>query len=165
MRPPKARPRRRSYNTRLVKRSYSYSLQEIAELFDVHINAVRRWIRDGLPKIDDHKPFLVHGSELTAFLDNRQKRRKRKCAADEFYCCRCRAPRRPRQGVVELTIENAKQVRLSAKCGTCCAPMNQIGSMRKLASYRSLFDVQTTDQRRIGERLEPGVMCHMDEEK
>jgi len=165
VRPPKARPRRRSYNTRLVKRSYSYSLQEIAELFDVHVNAVRRWIQDGLPRIDNQKPYLVHGSELADFLDARQTRRKRKCAPDEFYCCRCRAPRRPRHGVVDLTIENAKQVRLSAKCGTCGATMNRIGSVAKLASYRSLFNVQTTEQRRIGERLEPGVMCHFDEEK
>lgn len=71
--------KKRRYNTRRIKCSRNYTLQEIACLFDVHINAVRRWITEGLPCIDTQKPFLVHGSELVAFHNARQVKRKHAC--------------------------------------------------------------------------------------
>lgn len=156
--------RRRRYNTRLIKGSYSYTLQEIAELYDIHVNAVRRWLKHGLPTIDHRRPFLVHGGELIDFLEARQSQRKHRCAPNEFYCCRCRKPQRPLLNAVEIKIENQKQVTLSAKCARCGAAMNRIGSIQKLAEYSSTFAIQTIEQRRIRESSEPSVMCQMDED-
>lgn len=165
MRDEPQRRKRRTYNTRLIKRNLSYTIQEIAELYGLHTNAVRQWIKDGLPKIDDRKPFLIHGGDLIAFLDARQTGRKRKCAPDELYCCRCREPRRARQNLVSIEIRNEKQLTHSANCEECGTKMKQIGSVRKLDEYRSTFTVQTIERRHIRERCQTSVMCHLDEEK
>ena len=71
--------RKRTYNTRLVKRDYPYSIREIAELFGVHNKSVRNWIKSGLRLIDSSKPFLIHGSDLKDFLNKKHAKRKCRC--------------------------------------------------------------------------------------
>jgi hypothetical protein len=87
---PSRRAKKRTYNTRLIKRDYTYFLREIAELFEVYPRAVRRGIKGAMPLIDECRPFLSHGRDLIAFLDARQTRRKQPRAADELCCLRCR---------------------------------------------------------------------------
>ncbi len=43
---PSGKPKKRyRYNTRLVKDDYSYSVEQIADTWNVDIATVRRWIR------------------------------------------------------------------------------------------------------------------------
>src|SRR5262245_34376578 len=63
---------KRTYNTRLIKRDYAYFISELADLFRLHPNAIRRWIKAGLRTVDDRRPVLVHGGDLIDFLDARQ---------------------------------------------------------------------------------------------
>ena len=159
------RPKRRTYNTRLIRRDYCYRVDEVAELYGLHRQAVRRWLRDGLRRIDDQRPILIHGGDLIAFLDARQSKRKQACAPGEIYCCRCKSPRRPHQNLVSIEIQNDTHLMLSAKCDKCGTGMNQFGSVRKLDHYRSTFIIQTTREPSIKGRSEPVVRCHLDEEK
>jgi len=156
--------KRRSYNVRLIKR-LSYTIREIAELFRIHRQAVRRWIKAGLRTIDDSKPFLVHGNDLIDFLRERQSSRKRKCGPNQFFCCRCRAPREARDNRVNIHIRNAKQLNIAGRCEKCGARVNRAGSVGKLDDYSKTFVVQTTADGHIREDAGAGVMCHMDEEK
>ena len=89
-RSPSRRATKRTYNTRPIKRDYTYFLREIAELFEVHPRAVRRGVKGAIPLIGERRPFLTHGRDLIAFLDARQARRKQPRAADELCCLRCR---------------------------------------------------------------------------
>ena len=103
--PQEAKPRavrKRTYNTRLIKRDYPYFVSEVADLFHLHPNAVRRWIKAGLITVDDRRPVLVHGGDLIDFLDMRQAQRKQKCAVDELYCFRCRRPKHPLFNRIEV---------------------------------------------------------------
>lgn len=68
-----SRRKSRTYNLRLIRRDYSYMIQEIAELFSLHPNAVRRWVKNGLRTIDSHRPQLIHGTDLIEYLDRRQR--------------------------------------------------------------------------------------------
>lgn len=86
--------KRRTYNTRLIRQSLTYSVQEVAELYGLHKNAVLRWVKDGLPLLEPRKPYLIYGGELASYLKSRQTGRKRKCKPDEFFCCKCRTPTR-----------------------------------------------------------------------
>lgn len=126
----------RRYDTRRIRQHLSYSLLDIAELFSLHKNAVRNWLREGLPTIDRQKPYLVHGSELKAFLERRQARRKAKCQPDEFYCLRCRAPRQAWGGLVDALQLSAIRYNLTALCSVC------EGSLYRLISTRQLPEVQ-----------------------
>jgi transcriptional regulator with XRE-family HTH domain len=84
------------YNIRKIKKRRSYTAKEIAGLFGLHPRTVQQWVsRDTLKPIDgSSNPYLIYGEDLTIFLD--EKRQKRKCTLqdDEFYCLRCRQPRR-----------------------------------------------------------------------
>ena len=141
--------RSRTYNTRLVRRAYSYSINEICELFGIHSNTVRSWIRGGLEPIDGNRPTLIHGSILTAFLKERQSSRKRACRPGEFYCCSCRSPQRPWERLVGVEILTPDRLLLKAVCGQCASRMNQLGSRSKWAKYEELFDIQTVTERSL----------------
>ena len=156
---------KRTYNLRLIKRNYTYFISEIADLFQLHPNAVRRWIRAGLRTVDDRRPHLVHGGDLIDFLEARQAQRKQKCAADEFYCCRCRRPKRPLFNRVDIRIRNETRVNLSGVCGSCGAPMYRAGSVARIEEYRQTFITQTAGEGRISGCSEPTVMCHLDEDE
>jgi hypothetical protein len=146
-----AQSKKRTDNWRLFQQDFSYEIGEIAELFDLHPNTVRQWLADGLPTIDDRRPTMVHGTDLIEFIRNRQSKRKRTCRPDEMFCCRCRAPQRPWENIVDIEIESDRRLRLKGLCSTCEAPLNRLGATPRLEEYRALFNVQTiTDRRLVG---------------
>jgi hypothetical protein len=49
---------KRTYNLRLIRRTCSYTVHEVAELYSLHPNAVRCWVKKGLRTIDDRRPSL-----------------------------------------------------------------------------------------------------------
>ena len=63
--------KKRTFNTRLIKRDYSYDIKELSEVLGVHVRTVREWIKSGLPLIDKTRPFMMHGSEIIAFLKDK----------------------------------------------------------------------------------------------
>jgi len=135
------RRRKRAYNLRRVRLAYSYFVHEVAELFGVHVNAVRRWPKAGLRTIDDRRPHLIHGTDLVEFLSARQRDRRHKCAADEMFCCRCRAPRRPVERRVVVDTVNARQIIIRGICEACGARMNRGGLRSRMGEIRRVFIV------------------------
>jgi hypothetical protein len=112
--------KKRTYSPHALKLDYSYTLEQITDLYGVDIATVRRWIRlDGLKRIPKVRPFLVHSGDLKAFLVKRQKDRRQPCAPSEAYCLTCRHPRTPqiRTGSVE-PLPNGT-CRFKAKCSYC----------------------------------------------
>lgn len=113
---------RRQPNPRLAKIHYAYTAREVADLYGVHKNTVREWIKSGLPICNDRRPFLILGSELRAFLESRRASKKHPCGPGEFFCFRCHVPKPPAGGMVDYVAtsdtlgkpEDAKQRWLSA---------------------------------------------------
>jgi hypothetical protein len=46
-------------------------MEEIAHMFGIHKNTVRSWINLGLAAIDNRRPILILGRELSRFHCNR----------------------------------------------------------------------------------------------
>ena len=63
-------------NHRRVKIHRNYTVDEAARILDVHKNTVRQWLKNGLPAIDDRRPLLILGSELSAYLKKRRANNK-----------------------------------------------------------------------------------------
>lgn len=135
--------KRRTYNPRLIRLGLSYSVQEVAELYGLHKNAVLRWIKDGLPVIDRRKPYLIHGGELASYLKKKQTGRRHKCNPDEFFCFKCRAPRKAWENVADITIKNESKLAISGLCAACYTPVHRMGVVKKLPEYRKIFSIQT----------------------
>jgi hypothetical protein len=124
----------------------------VAELFRIHKNAVLRWLKDGLQANKDQRPFLIRGEELIRFLNARQTRKGCKCTPTEFYCFKCRAPRQPYLGIVDIAIESPTRLRVKSLCATCSTPINKMQNARDLPKIQNRFHVQQLTGERILDR-------------
>jgi hypothetical protein len=112
--------KKRTFSIRGIKHDYSYTLEQITDLFEIDIATVRRWIRvDGLIRIPGASPYLVHSSDLIAFHDQRKKSRKRPCQLHEAYCLKCRLPKIPQFGSGTVTALPNGTTRFKAACSCC----------------------------------------------
>lgn len=150
--------KRRTYNPRLVRQHHSYTAQEVADRFGLHKNAVLNWVKQGLRTIDGKRPLLIHGSDLIAFLDRRQKQRKRPCKPDEFYCCKCRQPQPVWERVLDLTQLKPAQWLARGLCAMCGTRMQRIYRGQNLPEMQSRFVVQTVNGEHISQSFNPLVM-------
>lgn len=130
-----------TYNGRLFKARSYYDFGEIAELLNVHLRTVQVWRKDGLPILDAKKPFLVMGKKLRDFLKARRQSRKKPLKIGEFYCPRCREPRRSRpdrlaaQATQRRLGKTYKQVLLRGVCEVCGQPLLLFSSDRKVVEW------------------------------
>jgi hypothetical protein len=150
--------RRRHPNHRLVKIHRAYTVEDIARLFSVHKNTVRRWIKDGLPTIDDRRPMLILGPALAAFLQARRARRKQPCRPGQMYCVRCHAPKFPAAGMVEHRPLNGRVVNVRGICPDCGSMMHRCVSMAKIEQFVEKTDITFPQAlRRVREISQPTV--------
>src|SRR5208283_1015117 len=113
--------RKRRPNYRLVKIHRSYTVEEIARLFGTHKNTVRAWVKAGLPTCDSKRPILILGRELAGYLKARRTKNKQPCQPGEFYCLRCRVPKRPAGDMADYLPTNESLGNLEGICPDCGA--------------------------------------------
>jgi Helix-turn-helix domain len=114
-------------NPRRVKIHHTCSVGEWAEILDLHEHTIRRWIRyEGLPVIGGHRPTLIRGKDLRAFLEQRRERKRIKCGPGQMLCFRCKEARAPAGGMLDYFPQNADAGRLQALCSVCESLMNRV---------------------------------------
>lgn len=145
-------------NPRLAKIHRCYTVEEVSEVFSVHRNTVRSWVRQGLPTCDDRRPMLIRGADLVTFLRERRAKSKRPCASGELFCVRCRAPRVPAGKVVEYKALTPTSGNLVAICPDCDALMYRRVSLCRLQEVRGGLDlIESQGQPRISESADPSL--------
>ena len=102
-----------------------------------------------MPANKDRRPYLIRGDDLARFLAARQNGRKRRCAADEFYCFKCRAPRKAYENIVDIEFVGPARLRLKGICEVCDTPLNKMQGVEKLPKIREIFHVQQVAERHI----------------
>jgi hypothetical protein len=127
------------YKLNKIKGLATYKVEEIVEVLGVHRRTVQQWFQDGLPRIDNHKPFLTFGSDLKAFLRKKMRRRKRKCGPGELYCVKCRLPRHPKDRIVKIEPMNEKKAIMTGICSSCGRPLNQFVAIKNLPQIAKMF--------------------------
>lgn len=130
----------RSYDTRLIRAKRSYTVKAIAKLYSVDPNTVRKWVKDGLKPIDQSRIIVIHGSDLKAFLDKRQAKRKQPCKDGEMYCSKCRKPKRLLLGSFHILPTNTVKLMGKGKCMTCKTSMTRMDVMTNLQKVTALFN-------------------------
>ncbi len=133
--------KKRVFNTTLIKGTLSYTTMEAATRLDVHKRTIEEWYKAGLDRIDDHKPFLIHGSDLIAFIEERQGARKQVCKPDQLYCVKCRMPRESRDHCVDIRFLSAKRLMIYGCCACCHSPTHKLASAKTLAELQQVFTV------------------------
>jgi excisionase family DNA binding protein len=122
----------RRHSSRRVKIHRNYTIAEAAALLGAHKHTVSRWIAAGLPTTDAKRPHLIHGEDLRAFLRARQPA-KQPCRTGEFYCLRCRAPKRPALDMADYIPRTPTRGMLRGFCPTCEGLIYRAASLRTIA--------------------------------
>ena len=147
-------------NPRLAKMHRSYSVEEIAQLFRVHKNTVRAWLRQGLKVIDCQRPTVVRGEEVRRFLIERRVRAKRPTGPGRIYCLPCREPKVPAGNMAECRVTSGSAGTLCGICPDCDRLIYRRVNPQKLDALRGQLDLTIT---RAGPRIEetsnPNVNC------
>jgi hypothetical protein len=155
----------RRLNPRLAKIHRNYTVPEIAELFGVHRNTVRSWVKQGLPTIDGRRPRLILGRDLASFLQARRTKNKRPCEAGEIYCMGCRAPKRPAGLMADYKPLIRTLGDLVGICPSCESIMYRKVNLAKLNQVRGDLDITMPQApSRIVESTEPSVNSNLRQE-
>lgn len=150
--------RKRHPNHRLVKIHRNFTVEEIADLFGIHKNTVRSWVKAGLAISDNKRPMLILGHDLVAFLKGRRVKNKQTCGPGEMYCVRCRAPKPAGEDMAEYAPVTEKFGNLSAICPDCFTTMNRRVSLANLVQVCGNMDISFPEAlRHIVERTKPTV--------
>lgn len=142
----------RNPNPRLAKIHRNYTVEEVANVFKVHKNTVRDWVKQGLPTNDDKRPMLILGRHLAAFLTARRVKNKRPCQPGEIYCVRCRIPKAPAGDMAEYEPISETLGNLIGICPDCETMMYRRVSRAKLDQIRGQLEITLPQAlRHIGE--------------
>lgn len=88
-----------NYHLRKIKLNWEYTVEDISELFSVTTKTVYRWTTLGLKPIEgSQRPYLFHGEDLKEFIKNMLSKRRHPLGEDEFFCMKCRCPRKSKPG-------------------------------------------------------------------
>jgi hypothetical protein len=139
---------RKHFNTRIVRAKQTYSTEEIAYLFNVHFNTVHAWYKAGLPRIDNQKPSLVFGADLIDFLNAKNTFKKRPCAPNELFCCKCQQPSTPKDNLVCIKVTSAR-TNIVGHCAICDTKINKAISPQKIDLFKQTFIVQTVHRENL----------------
>jgi hypothetical protein len=146
-------------NPRRVKIHRNYSVEDITRLFNLHKNTVRSWLKQGLATIDDRRPMLVLGGELSRFLYERRKKGKRECGPGRIYCIACRAPKIPGLKMVECT-PTGVAASLCGICPDCGRLMYRHVNLSSLDAIRGELEITFRQpSSRLGGSPAPLVNC------
>src|SRR5262245_55500352 len=147
-------------NPRLVKLHRNYSVEDITRLFGIHKNTVRNWLKQGLAAIDDRRPILILGRELSRFLQERRQEAKQLCGPGRIFCIACRAPKVPAGKMADCTATGPLAGSLCRICPDCGRFIYRRINLPKIDAVRSDLEITFTQPRaRIGERAAPSVNC------
>src|SRR5262245_66425662 len=147
-------------NPRLVKIHRNYSVEDISRLFSVHKNTVRNWLQQGLTTIDDRRPTLVLGSELSRFLRERRQSTKQTCGPGRIFCIACRAPKVPACNIADCIPTSPSVGSLCGICRDCGRLIYRRRSPAQIDAIRGNLEIKLTQApTRIRESTAPSVNC------
>lgn len=131
--------RRDRYPLGRLRLSYTYSVDEVAALYEITPDTVFRWTREeGLKRLPLSKKYFVHSTDLRAFLVGLNTRNRKPCKDNEIYCCKCRTQRTPLKHTVAFAQEPNGTIRVRASCAVCGTGFNKPVSAKKWSEFHPL---------------------------
>jgi hypothetical protein len=131
-------------NPRIVKVHRNYSIEEIAQLFGLRKNTVHNWLKQGLMAIDDRRPTLILGRELSRFLHERRQKAKRLCGPGRIYCVACRSPQVPAGNMADCIATGPRSGNLCGICPDCGRLIYRRVNLEKVDAVKGELDITVT---------------------
>ena len=124
----------KTYKLQPISSLLSYTIEDICNMYSMHPQTVRKWIKIGLRTIDSKKPSLIHGSDLKKFLEKHNEKLKKHLDFEEFFCVTCKEAHIPLFRKVYLE-QNHQFIKAKGVCPITKKIMNR---SYKLADYPQL---------------------------
>lgn len=123
------------FNPQIIQGHLSYTIREIVEVLGINQKTCLRWIEEGLATVPGQKkPILILGSELKKFIRQKNSKKKVEMKRHEFFCFKCKAPRRGKRGTITTSGDTKK-----AECSVCNTKMT-----RKIKPHRKDYHIPST---------------------
>jgi transposase-like protein len=123
------------HNPQLIHEHRSYTVKEIVLLLGVDKRTCFRWIQNGLAILPGpKKPILILGAVLKTFIRTHNSKKKVTLKRHEFYCLRCKAPRRAKRGTIYRSGYEKR-----AECSVCNGKMS-----RTIKPYQKDYSISPT---------------------
>ena len=124
-----------------VKANRSYSVEEAADIVGVTPQTIRHWIGRGLPAMTGTRPALILGCALKDFLARNERQRKQPLGTGEFFCFRCKQPRRAALGMADYAPLSPTHGRLNALCEVCETALSRTVRAESLPAWLTICDI------------------------
>src|ERR1035437_9148695 len=109
------------FNPQFIHGHLSYKIQELAKVFGICEKTCLRWIDEGLATVPGQKkPILMLGSDIKTFLRQKNFKKKVRLERHEFYCFRCKKPRRAKRGTITKSGDTKR-----GDCSVCNGKMTR----------------------------------------
>lgn len=132
--------KKRIYSLKPIRGNYTYSVYEIADMYNITPDTVFRWIRnEGLKRNGNSRQYFIHSSDLNFFLEKRNKKHKHPCKDGEMFCMKCQKNRMPKTGTLKNKKMPNKSILAMGKCPICNRGMNLFVSSKKWAKTHPLY--------------------------
>ena len=134
----------KTYSIKQISNLLCYSIEDICNLYvnrKLHPQTVRKWIKNGLPVIDNHKPVLVHGSDLKYFLGKINDKHHFELNFDKFYCFSCKEPHVPYNRTIYIE-HKQKCILAKAICSKNKKVMNKSFKLSDLSALQKNFTIE-----------------------
>ena len=129
------------YNINRISGFLSYTVEDISNMYSMHPQTVRKWIKIGLKTIDSRKPSLIHGSELKEFLKKQNEKNKKHLDFKEFFCCACKEAHIPLFRKVYLE-QNHQFIKAKGVCPITKKIMNRSYKLADYSQLKKVFSVE-----------------------
>jgi hypothetical protein len=132
---------KKNINTRIIKPQASYSVVTLSETLKVNKQTIYIWKKQGLKTIDNNLPLMFFGQLVIGFLENRKEARKAPCKIDEFYCLKCKKPKKAYDNKIALNPNGKNKVNVIAKCITCRTKTYKSQNTENIAEILKYYQV------------------------
>lgn len=133
----------RRHDPRRAKRHLSYTREELSVVFDVGLNTISSWVRNGLSPLDDRRPYLFAGTSVQDFLARFNKPRQ-PTGIGELFCVACKKVIVPAGSVADFIPLGPTNGNLVGVCPGCshrvCQRVRTVDLERKAGSLQVHYE-------------------------
>lgn len=126
-----------------IKKHRQYTYEEAAEALGVTPQTLRAWRGDGLSVLSEKIPHLILGYVLKEFIIERSGNAKQPLEDDEFYCLRCKAPRKPFGMMADYIPKTPTAGCLMTLCEVCEVRCNRLVRAEDIPRLSQIFEIAT----------------------
>lgn len=132
-------------NWQLLKKDQTYTISDMAELFDMSTSGIKYWVKMGLKPINPGKgKYYFSGEDVIEFV--RKKNKRYILETDIFKCFSCKGRYRIKSDEVtflytnvKLGDDDAQQVKIIGNCANCGGMVTKLWSDKKLEEFLKYY--------------------------